>query len=220
MLFLKAKVPGYGSVTIGGVYRPPCGLYGEFLSIIDGCLTLIQNSRCIIAGDFNLDLMNPDIATCDYIDLMSSFGYSNGITSETYVSQLTNEDKSCLDHMWCNFEIKQNNYIIYPNLSDHYCIAAVFSKSIDCVPIKIKFRDFSAANRSRLLECLSTEFSSYNPPNHNIDFCTRYLLTFLKSILDEYFPIKEKTYSQKRLRAPWLTGDVMKCITKSISGID
>ena len=79
---------------------------------------------------------------------------------------------------------------------------------------KIKFRDFSSENKSRFTENISIEFTNYSPPFHDIDLCTSYLISFLKNLIEKYFPIKEKTFTQKRLRAPWLDSDIMRCIRK------
>ena len=213
-LFINAKVPSCEKIIIGGVYRPPNSLHYDFLSIMENSLSSINNTRSIVTGDFNYNILDPNDYTNDYMDLMSSYGFSNCITLETYVSQVTNQDKSCLDHIWTNTSIEQKNFVIYPNLSDHYCVATVFSISIDCIPIQIKFRDFCDRNCQNFSQNLPSEFSSFNPPMHDIDLFTGYSAEFLTNLLNKYFPVKTKVYTQKRLRSPWITGDVMNCINK------
>ena len=39
-------------------------------------------------------------------------------------------------------------------------------------------------------------------------------MTFLRGLLDKYFPIKCKTIPRKRIETPWITSDIRKCITR------
>ena len=213
-LFFKANVPGFGKLAVGGVYRPPNSNPGEFLNFLSENINYLGGMRSVVAGDFNINICNPTSTADDYIDVMTSFGFTNNISLKTYVSPITNEDVSCIDHIWHNLDILQKSYVVYPNIADHYCATSVFAINIDNVPIVIKFRNFSESNQTKFLENVHSEFSSCNPPTHDIDLFENYFTNFLKLILDKYFPIKLKTITQKRLRAPWITGDIMACIKK------
>ena len=48
----------------------------------------------------------------------------------------------------------------------------------------------------------------------DVDSYADYLLEFLYKLLNKYFPIKTKFYTTKRLKAPWLSADVIRCIDK------
>ena len=119
-----------------------------------------------------------------------------------------------MDHLWHNLSIDNTNFVIGPNLSDHYAISSLFDKNIDLKPKSFQFIDFSLVIRQRFSSNIDTEFSAFNPPTHNADVYTEYLERFLFEMLKKYFPLKRKTITSKRLRAPWLCNDIMVCIHK------
>ena len=78
VLSFNIKGPNY-SYTVVAVYKPPSSnnhVFNEmfFNSVID---KIPQNSKIVIAGDFNLNLLNPFRLTHidDFISNMLSFGY-------------------------------------------------------------------------------------------------------------------------------------------------
>ena len=213
-LFMKCRVPGYGNLIVGGVYRPPSGNNDSFISYMNDTLSSLNNSRCLIGGDFNYNTLNPNNTVNDYIDIMTSYGYNNGISLNTYVSPISNNDTSCLDHTWNNIDETGHNFVVYPNLADHYFVLSTFDKNISKVPIKVRFRDFSHDNISIFKNNLVNEFRNYNASFYDVNSATDYLIIFLKKILDKYFPIKSKLLTQKRLKAPWLNKEILKCIRK------
>ena len=215
-LFLKAIVPGFGKLTLGGIYRPPNKSVPNFLLHMSDILSSLSNTRSVICGDFNLDIMklNECNQVSDYVDVMSSYGFINSFDIPTYVSPITNSDSSCLDHLWHNLSIDNKNFVIGPNLADHYAISSLFNKNIDHKPKSFQFRDFSLVSRERFSSNMDVEFSAFSPPTHNVDVYTKYLERFLFEMLRKYFPLKRKTITSKRLRAPWLCADIMVCIHK------
>ena len=77
-----------------------------------------------------------------------------------------------------------------------------------------RFRDYSERKCDHFLENMDEEFQNCNPPINDVNACSLYIDNFLKNMQNKYFPIKTKTLSQKRLRAPWLISDIMRCIRK------
>lgn len=63
------------------IYRPPSGDLYIFLDIIEQILivTLNLNRYVIINGDFNFNFINPDYRCKLFLDLISSFGFSQEI---------------------------------------------------------------------------------------------------------------------------------------------
>ena len=98
--------------------------------------------------------------------------------------------------------ISQKNFVITPNISDHYPISSIFSNRVSEKPTIMKFRDYSAQNCEKFFECIENEFGNCSPPVHDVNLFTAYFLTFLNSILNRYFPVKTKTITQKRIRDP------------------
>ena len=69
-------------------------------------------------------------------------------------------------------------------------------------------------NVNRCKENIHAEFANYSPPSRNPNEQAVYLNNFLIKILNKYFPIKTKSISPKRIKAPWITTKIIKCIQK------
>ena len=215
-LFLKMNIPGFGNLIVGGIYRPPSSSIRGFLSEFNDTLNLIASKRAIFGGDMNVDLMRlgsmSDIS--DYVDLIYSYGFHNQINIPTYASPSTNTGSSCLDHIFHNLTTESDSFVIEPPLSDHYAISIVFNSKVDSAPVLTKFRDFSDLNRGKYQEKALEAFSAFSPPMHDVDLYASYLDSFLRSILNRYFPVKSKLLTQKRTRSPWIRGRILACIRK------
>ena len=85
-LVIKASVPGFGKLVVGGIYRPPNSPDNSFLTTMENILSSNCNSRTILTGDFNYNILNPNQHVHDYTDLFISYGFSNEINLNTYVS--------------------------------------------------------------------------------------------------------------------------------------
>ena len=214
--FVSASLPGIGEVKIGGIYRSPNSSKSEFLCNMEGNLRKLNGSKSILIGDFNFNTHSA--LTCgivrEYIELFSQYNYTNEINLSTYVSSSTNDDISCLDHIWSNVNWPCRSFVIGPNISDHYATAAVFNKEITRVVRKIKFRVHTDASLRYFQENLESEFERYNPPSGECNSHAVYTNAFLSKLQNKYFPIKTKTVTSKRLNAPWLTRAIVKCIQK------
>ena len=57
-LFVKMFVPDLGDVTVGGVYRPPGKSVVSFCEQITDTIHYINDSGCIVLGDFNLNTLD------------------------------------------------------------------------------------------------------------------------------------------------------------------
>ena len=213
-LIVRTNIPGYGSIDIGCFYRPPNKSVNNFLVKMNEILHEIGRNRVVIMGDFNIDTLDSCTQTRDYVDLLTSYGFSNGIKAPTYISPSGLVPTSCLDHIWFNLPLQSKSYIIGPNIADHFAVSTIFEVKIDNPPIIIKFRDFSSSNLERFKANLESEFQSFSPPNHCVNLFANYLENFLQSILDKYFPLKSKQISTKRLRSPWINKEILYCIRK------
>ena len=215
-LFLRSYLPGLGRIIIGAIYRPPqlnvngfCGHLGDILSIIG-------DGKCVITGDININILNKnsDSNVRNYIDLYVQHGFWNEINIATYSSPITNTDISCLDHILTNIDSPRKSLVIKPSLSDHYPVCLILKSIADEPGKTIQFRDYSNRNISRFQDEINHEFENYNPPIDNPNEHARYLFSFLYHLMNKYFPIKSKTLSLKRIKAPWINSKILKCIEK------
>ena len=215
-LFLDCFVPRFGKLTLGSVYRPPDKNLSDFFSSMTDILNVLNGSRTVLAGDFNLNTLEESASTSEYMELMTSYGFVNAVSLPTFVSSSTFEESSCIDHIWYNMNDAAKGFVIEPNLSDHYAVSCVFSQTIETNIIIQKFRDFSSRNVEAFLSNADSVFSDLNPVSLSggVELQMANFVTFLQSVLHKYFPIKTRQITKKRLRAPWITSTIIRCIDK------
>ena len=65
-------------------------------------LSFLSNTRFLICGEFNLNTMkvNECNQVSDYVDVISFYGFINSFNIPAYVSPITNDHSSCLDHLY------------------------------------------------------------------------------------------------------------------------
>ena len=149
---------------------------------------------------------------------MNSYGFVNVIDLPTYISPTSGTEKSCLDHIWHNFRDNYDSFVVQPSISDHYAVVCVFNMKCENEIITITFRDLSLANIENFKNKVDDEFINCKLPQQNANECAQYLDTFLRNILNKYFPLKNKILTNKRINSPWLTRDIIKCIYKNTNG--
>ena len=80
--------------------------------------------------------------------------------------------------------------------------------------INFRFRDFSYDNINSYLSNIDAEFQLFDGYNGDANIHAENVSMFLSSLQNKYFPIKSKTMSTKRIKIPWLTSEIVKCIDK------
>ena len=215
-IFVDVLVPNVGSMIVGAIYRPPQLDVRDFNQSFCRILESIKHKSCIIAGDININIMNSntDPLVQDYIDSYTQHAFTNEISLPTYHSPITGSDISCLDHILTNLSLDKTSLVIKPNLSDHFATALILSKEIPSPPKVIKFRSFDSGRIENFKENITDEFSRFSPPSDEPNAHAVYLVKFLNKVLNKFFPIMTKTLSNKRLKSPWITSDIVKCIRK------
>ena len=213
-LFVLAKIPGFGNLTIGGIYRPPNSDLDEFDRVMTGILDEVCLGKVIISGDMNVNILEKTNESASYCELFTSYGFNNEISLPTYVSPTTGEETSCLDHLYHNLSCCGDSFVVSPGISDHLPIAFSSNLRIENRPIRSRFRDFSEQNCNSFNNHVEEEFHQYDPPNHNVNDYTTYIETFLKKLQNKYFPIKTRITTEKRMKSPWLTRDISMCIRR------
>lgn len=201
-------------ILIGVYYRPP----GKDSDLCDldttlGSLDLVQFSKVLITGDFNIDLNQMhSTQTHELLGLINSFGLH-----QLVINSLTRVTKSCsstIDHLYTSDPSLVTAYKVLPPLSnsDHCSIVADLSL---CKPASRPVRrkvwlykraDFELINSS--LETLLPDPETYS----NMDVNCAWKLfkdTFLKVIHQN---IPSKLVTSKRF-LPWITKGVKKLMT-------
>ena len=75
------------TIKLLAFYRPPSGNVGEFISVLEGHLSLFRSSdRVLICGDANIDMLSDNSNCNDYADLFVTRGILPCISLPTRVS--------------------------------------------------------------------------------------------------------------------------------------
>ena len=213
-LSVKAHIPGLGCFYVSCFYRPPNKSLPQFFEYLPNILDTLCDKKCIIVGDFNIDISCESDIVSQYNDCMEPYGFVNEININTYVSPITGLEKSTLDHIWHNLGYECKSHVIRPALSDHYFISCVFNLNIRNIPVKIRFRDFSVRNIDEFKNKMNFEFTKFRPPILNVNIFANYIIEFLNKLLNRYFPIKVREVTDNKLKAPWINRDISACIDK------
>ena len=216
--FTEIKFPKKKNLVIGCIYRHPTSniLVHEFNQcFIDPLLHKInsENKRCILMGDFNIDLLK-----CEMHE--DSNAFLNSLSSSfftPYVLQPTRlTSKSLIDNIYFNsLEYQSYSGNILIEIADHliqFLIVEGFIKERSIPKINLFKRDFSNFNDGEFRK----EVNQINwdvivkldlkDPNLSLNnFYTN--LTFL---LDEFAPDKKVSNKEYRLNfKPWISTEIL-----------
>jgi len=204
-------------VVIHAIYRPPDRnvlLFNEEISaIFDGSS---QNDYVFVAGDFNIDISNPNGPAVDFISLSHASSFVPLITTPTRVTQ---DSASCIDHIWFNQIIDVESGVLELDITDHYPVFASTRILSDVSSHFIKkFRDHSATTLRLLQLEMAIVFDSYEAPfnaeNVDLDFLTESFLEDMYSTYNRCCPIRGKRVSYNRSIKPWINDELMICIRR------
>ena len=226
-LFLECRQPSpIQPIMLGVVYRPPNSditLFNSDMLAILNSMNLNNSKLAMIAGDFNLNLLNANshAPTGDFINNMMSFFFLPTICKPTRISDTS---ATLIDNIFINC-IKQEccSAIVYNDVSDHLPIALHINANLR-KPLKqgtcvrrfftatsiVNFKNhLTNTNWDNLAYLLCTE------PDSSAVF-NNFTSTF-NQIFDEHFPACNIKLSNRMIpRHEWMTKGLMKsCIKKS-----
>ena len=204
------------------IYRPHDDSVENFISCLEGILNgnILRNKTCILIGDFNINLLNNDSITNNFIYAMQSLHYAPLVSKPTRFPTIVGHNPSLIDHIWINDITK--SYIcriVAHDMTDHCPIFLNLftNKSVGSSEskVRVKFRCINDENKKKF-EYLLSSFDWNHVKSNNVE---NYLENFMKNLNHMYccsFPIKYKYVSHKNLENCWITPSIKKLIkTKS-----
>ena len=209
---LKPQNANRKSIDIVGIYRPPYRtLVESFFNALEAILNNLRpDNDQILAGDFNICGLAPSPNLDKYLDLMRSFALVPHINKITRPN--ANGSDSCLDHIWTNFGfIFKSGVFNEVIISDHYINFAFLPIEKSTSKKKIIFRDHSEENIHKMIDKL-TNFSLFYPLlTATLDLNSKFDLFYneLDRIYTTCCPTKTKEISEKRLKKPWLSSQLL-----------
>ena len=81
-LFIEIKIPAAKNIVAGVMYKPPQAPHTDFMLLFQGIIAKLasDNNRCLLTGDFNINILNYNTcsATQNFLDaIFFSFLYSS-----------------------------------------------------------------------------------------------------------------------------------------------
>ena len=214
---IECNIPGPNPV-FGALYRHPghnarpfCSYLGEFLEIFSE-----RSVKLTMLGDINIDLNKTNVVTTDYINTLSSLGFSLLINQPTRIFKNEGSNTvSCttIDHLITNSSPDfTKTGILIADVSDHLPIFGLMSLSKPCKnPFKNSYRRFFHESKKdkflkRLEENLQKEDLCKLDPNSLMDT----ILHCIKDATNSTFPLKKVSRKQaKMLQNPWMTKEIL-----------
>jgi exonuclease III len=219
----KVKISNCQQIILGNIYRPPRNNREEIASFLNSfceMISKINQSKCdtILAGDYNFDLIKHDanVPTKQFIDLITSSGFSPKITIPT---RFGNKSATLLD----NFFLKSNTQnlnslagVMLDQISDHQtCFLAYHKIKYDVYRGKKK----TVIKRSdNFFEDVSNEINTEDimsviTEEHDVNTNCATLVDILKQAVDKFTTISTcKVNKYKHKLSPWITFGIMRSI--------
>ena len=203
------------------VYHPPTPFPVKNVEFVDLFTLHLRNLielkiPLIIAGDMNLNLLNPtnQIYIQMYIDNLFECNMRPCITKPTKVN-LDNPITrfAVLDHIWISKDISSTQSFVFPiNITDHFPVCMVISSPIKSQTSNtVKLRIFSARGKERFSVLLSNIQVQINAEDMNHMYENYY-----KQVFEAYsfsYPQVSKTLKPKQA-TPWMSYRLKQCIKK------
>ena len=202
-------------LVIGMCYRrtgTPVHLFQAQLS------TIVEqiNHKCVILGDFNIDLLKKgiDAEVRNFVNNMSEYAFSPIVTKPTRVQK---RSATLLDHIWVNFEPYHNfhhTHILLTGITDHFPVSFYWEREINSninkKTITYRKKGEECDNQFRVA-LMNSEI--YNVLEiDDVDRAFSWFNDTLSDLYNEAYPIVSKEVSLKNLKNPWLTRGIKESI--------
>ena len=204
-------------LTVGSIYRHPSGNLTHFNESLNNCLKKFNtNNMLLIGGDFNIDLLKPNITTTQtYLDTMLSYNLIPFITIPT---RFTDRSMTLIDHIFIRLpKSKVNNLVTSGNfmtdISDHLCNFAIIDMEVNKIQDRPFIRLYTKENTELFKNNIASELSgiteilkeSTNPhASLNVNDLYKLLYDKLHSLLEIYFP-RVRQSRKKAKDKEWIT---------------
>jgi hypothetical protein len=105
----------YASVFIACIYKPdkrnPTDLRKTVKLILEKC----NGTKCLFAGDFNLDLLHPCVNTTKLCNIFERYGFIQLVKEAT-------RGKALLDHLWVSDQFVLDVTVLDTKIADHKAV--------------------------------------------------------------------------------------------------
>ena len=195
------------NICIVNVYRPfgDKDLFTKKLAAhIEQVMEDEKNMDFIIAGDFNIDLLQDNDSRDKLIDTTVQMGFMQQITLPTRVTDTTS---SLIDHVYTKSRQTLITDVISSDIADHYLTLTSYPKTrskqekVQITKRWLTFESYAQAKQLLAIEnwnCME---------DMNLNDSANYLTGKIKEALDIVAPVETKTIGKKPINL-WVTGGI------------
>ena len=198
-------------------YRSPDANNNTFITHISHILDKIHKTgkSSYIVGDTNYDLLrlNHHKDTEEYYSLFTNHMYQQSITKPT---RITDHSATVIDHIWQNdisqskSSLKNRQGIIYTDISDHLPVFLITkSHPSKNTKTKITYREITESNMNKYKLNLQSIFTSNYFIPDDLNNTYNKFNNCITQIINESFPLKQKTVRQKTMTKHWLNNEIL-----------
>jgi hypothetical protein len=199
------------NVIIVCLYRTPDSNVIKFLEHLDQLLRFLRlknNKKIVVCGDLNINILNENKITTDYLNLLHNYNMYSHINTPT-------RHDNCIDHIFSNIKnAKGETHAL--GLSDHDTAQTVTFKSktqpLKCAKYVTK-RDYCEENIKKFIECIYTLSFSEIYEEKSLENAFELFHDQLILFHDLCFPIIKVKITTKDRNNHWLTKSLKKCCT-------
>ncbi len=204
------KLKGNKNLKISGIYRCQDIPKENFIDAITKFLDVNKHgNNHFLVGDFNINLLNSDIATNEYLNNLLDRGYIpyfNGVTRPNDLGG------TCIDNIFVKSNIEKIRSFTYANVfTDHYPIFV----ALDLFPIKSMLKETYFINHNLIKVNSSLHDWSHMLDIKDPEVFFKLLIENIKNIIDVSRSKVNKTKNNNKPRSKWITKGIIKsCKTK------
>lgn len=209
------KISLGSDLSIFAIYRPPCFKnLTPFLNSLQKLLDVNKNTQqLILAGDLNINLLNSNPKTNEYLSLLSHYGLKSTINSATRTSLDSN---TCIDHIFAKTKKITISSTIHSTVTDHYSTSLGIRTNIEKktkMPANTTHNviDFKSLSKEISHESWTTTLKEKDPNKAlNAFLSTLEIYTTKHTTLKTH---KNNTHITSKIK-PWITAGLVKSIHK------
>ena len=195
-------------LIIVAIYKQPKSLFKEFLKELRSIFQILENSnkRFVLAGDMNVNVLDKNSNSIDYIDLIDEFHFKQIVSGPT---RITKDSNTNLDHIITNIDYISAK-VSDECIADHQAVVAVWKKCkgnekyIQSKSRKsTKILDFE----STVTNIIRTDWEKWRTENYfeNIDK----MYDSFNKLLSECMVYKEPKHSRNSPKKPWISKELL-----------
>ena len=191
------------SLNLISIYRPNQGSIDAFVTELEIVInsSLLNGGRCIITGDFNINLGTDTPSNSLFVECLQSFHYLPVITKPTRFSPNSSVQPSLLDHIWFNGSCIYKAGIVSLDITDHcptFIQIPIINDNLKANndKVNVSFRVNNEATRNQFSHLLQNYDWSSIKSNHLNEYTSNFM-----SMLDELYcrasPLKTNSIYKK-----------------------